>query len=361
MYDRNYDLSLYIEDKIIPKEQKIEELIKTLSFLHYKTSYSYESDLDDIKKTYEDIKNDLVNLLNYYNELNNYLDTQTFLSPSEYLLIRNISLIYSMIDYGIKKIDIWYKLATECKKCRTCLIHNNISSDHLIVNDYNYLVSWDRSKIDKPIIDLLSFYKNYYSYLKLDDVFKLYENNNCLYEEEKCLLLIYLSIPNKLVFTNNVMDDVIKINSEITYLNEILDDANTVSLFSNNKLIIVENAYIFSRTQNKKIDNVENLESYLKNSSDTIIIFINNNEKIDSVKKIVKLIKEKGIIKEFNPLKNINSIVKNMFDDYKISDNSIDLLINRVGNSLELIYQEVEKLKIYKINDKIIQNLDYKV
>ena len=219
----NYDLSLYIEDKIIPKEQKIEELIKTLSFLHYKTSYSYESDLDDIKKTYEDIKNDLVNLLNYYNELNNYLDTQTFLSPSEYLLIRNISLIYSMIDYGIKKIDIWYKLATECKKCRTCLIHNNISSDHLIVNDYNYLVSWDRSKIDKPIMDLLSFYKNYYSYLKLDDVFKLYENNNCLYEEEKCLLLIYLSIPNKLVFTNNVMDDVIKINSEITYLNKVYE------------------------------------------------------------------------------------------------------------------------------------------
>ena len=149
-----------------------------------------------------------------------------------------------------------------------------------------------------------------------------------------------------------------KYDLELNSLNEILDDANTVSLFSNNKLIIVENAYIFSRTQNKKIDNVELLENYLKNSSDTIIIFVNNNEKIDSVKKIVKLIKEKGIIKEFNPLKNINSTVKSMFDDYKISDNSINLLINRAGNSLELIYQEVEKLKIYKINDKIITNKD---
>ena len=103
---------------------------------------------------------------------------------------------------------------------------------------------------------------------------------------------------------------------------------------------------------------MEILENYLKNNSDTIIIFINNNEKIDSVKKIVKLIKEKGVIKEFNPLKNINSTVKSMFDDYKISDSSINLLINRVGNSLELIYQEVEKLKIYKIDDKTITNKD---
>ena len=47
-----------------------------------------------------------------------------------------------------------------------------------------------------------------------------------------------------------------------------------------------------------------------------------------------------------------------MFDDYKINDNSINLLIDKVGNNLELIYQEVEKLKIYKIDDKIISNKD---
>ena len=180
--------------------------------------------------------------------------------------------------------------------------------------------------------------------------------NYLLYGTEK--FLIDKEVKN-IISKNNIEEiNISKYDLEINTLNEILDDANTVSLFSNNKLIIVENAYIFSRTQNKKIDNVEILESYLKNSSDTIIIFINNNEKIDSVKKIVKLIKEKGVIKEFNPLKNINSTVKSMFDDYKISDNSINLLIDRVGNNLELIYQEVEKLKIYKINDKIIINKD---
>ena len=180
--------------------------------------------------------------------------------------------------------------------------------------------------------------------------------NYLLYGKER--FLIDKEIKN-IINKNNIEEiDISKYDLEINSLNEILDDANTVSLFSNNKLIIVENAYIFSRTQNKKVENLEILENYLKNSNNTIIIFINDNEKIDSIKKIVKLIKEKGIIKEFNPLKNINSTVKSMFDDYKISDSNINLLINKVGNSLEIIYQEVEKLKIYKIDDKIITDKD---
>lgn len=144
-----------------------------------------------------------------------------------------------------------------------------------------------------------------------------------------------------------------KYDLEVNTLKEIIEDANTISLFSSNKLIIVDNSFIFSRT-NKKSDDIELLEEYLKSKNETIIIFINNNEKLDSVKKVVKLIKDNGIIKEFNPLKNIASNVKAMFEDYKINNEAINLIIDRVGNNLEILYQEVEKLKIYKINDKTI-------
>jgi len=149
-----------------------------------------------------------------------------------------------------------------------------------------------------------------------------------------------------------------KYDLETNTIKEILDDVTTVSLFSSNKLIIVENSFIFSRTT-KKIDNIELLENYLKQyNSDSIILFVNPNEKLDSVKKIVKLIKENGKILEFNPTKNINSLVKNMFEDYKLENGCIELLINRVGKNLNLIYQEVEKLKIYKIEDKYIFKAD---
>ena len=173
----------------------------------------------------------------------------------------------------------------------------------------------------------------------------LYGGENYLIEKE------LKNIINKL----NIEDiNISKYDLEENNIKEILEDANTVSLFSNNKLIIVDNAFIFSRVP-KKIEDIELLEEYLKvKNENTNIIFIDRNENIDSVKRIVKLIKEKGTIKEFNPSKNINSTVKDMFDDYKIDYNAINALINRVGNDLELIYSEVEKLKLYKINEKEI-------
>ena len=175
--------------------------------------------------------------------------------------------------------------------------------------------------------------------------------NYLLYGTEK--FLIEKEIKN-IINTNNIEDvNISKYDLEINNLKEILEDANTISLFSNIKLIIVDNAFIFNK-MSKKIDDLDLLEEYLKSKNNTILIFINNSEKIDSSKKITKLIKNDGIIKEFNPLKNINSNIKSMFDDYKISDEGINLLIKKVGNSLEIIYQEVEKLKIYKIEDKII-------
>ena len=180
--------------------------------------------------------------------------------------------------------------------------------------------------------------------------------NYLLYGTEKFLLNKEI----KNIINKHKIEDIniSKYDLEINSIKEILDDANTVSLFSSNKLLIIENSFIFSRTT-KKIDNVELLEEYLKNDNkDVITIFINLNEKIDSVKKIVKLIKEKGKIIEFNPTKNINSTIKNMFDDYKIETGCIELLINRVGNNLDLLYQEIEKLKIYKIEDKFINKED---
>ena len=153
--------------------------------------------------------------------------------------------------------------------------------------------------------------------------------------------------------------DISKYDLQVNLIKEIIEDLTTVSLFSNKKLIIIDNAFIFSRSQVKKIDDVDLIEEYLeKEKNENVVIFIDRLEKIDSVKKITKLIKSKGIIKEFNKEKNISKIVKSMFEDYKITDSSIEFLISRVGSNLELISSEVEKLKTYKIDDKIITKED---
>ena len=107
--------------------------------------------------------------------------------------------------------------------------------------------------------------------------------NYLLYGQEQ--FLIDKEVKNIISKSNIEEINISKYDLEFNTIKEILEDANTISLFDNNKLIIVENAFIFSRTSSKKIDDIDLLEEYLKNSNqNTIIIFIDNQEKIDNVK-----------------------------------------------------------------------------
>lgn len=144
-----------------------------------------------------------------------------------------------------------------------------------------------------------------------------------------------------------------KYNLEITSLEEIIEDAETISLFQDKKIIIVDNAYIFSSI-NKKLptQNIDLLIKYMDNSNpNTILIFTLLKEKIDTRKKITTLLKKVGHIEEFNNVTNISKIITNLFYPYKINQKEIDILIERVGNNLNLISNEIDKIKLYKDTD----------
>ncbi len=160
----------------------------------------------------------------------------------------------------------------------------------------------------------------------------------------------------KIIQDNNI--EQININNydlTATLLIDIINDANSMSLFADKKMIIVDNSYIFTGTTKKYLEqDVQELENYLNFiNENTILVFIINNEKIDERKKITKLVKQKGIIKECNHIDNIK-LIKDLFSDYKISDDNIKYLINRVGDDATLLANEIEKIKIYKNNDKNI-------
>lgn len=84
-----------------------------------------------------------------------------------------------------------------------------------------------------------------------------------------------------------------------TNIEKIIEDCEMNSMFTDKKVIIVNNSYIFTGQSKKgQIEqNLEALEKYINNSNiDTLLIFISDSEKLDERKKIVKLIKQKGII-----------------------------------------------------------------
>lgn len=153
-------------------------------------------------------------------------------------------------------------------------------------------------------------------------------------------------------------NDISYFDLEEDNLKNIIDAANSISLFSNKRLIIINNSFIFTGSA-KKRDDISYLENYIENSNTTTtLVFTVNADKLDSRKKIVNLIKEKGKIIEFNSNYDINKIIKEMFGDYKISNENINLLITRVGNNLNLLEQEINKIKTYKDDDLNITKED---
>lgn len=219
----NYDISLYIDSLNVSNEQKINDYLKILSLLHKKTSYKREIDLDEIKEKYENLNNKIISLRKYYLSLNEEIDHHNFFSPSEYLLIRNISLIYSILDNSEILLNEIYKKIKDEKSIRVSLLHNNIDINHLIISDHEYLVSWDYSYFDSPIYEIEKFYRKYYQEIDLNDLLLIYENINQLTNLEKKLLIISLSIPKELKLTSNTSKDIKIINSEINYLNKVYE------------------------------------------------------------------------------------------------------------------------------------------
>lgn len=216
--DNLYEVYPFLEDTYEPSEQKATDIMHLLGLLHSKTTFYREIDIDKNKEIYENISDELEYLNNFYNDLITMIEKEVYMSPSGYLIARNINIIFGSIYYAKHNLEEWYKKIDNNKNERVVNIHNNISLDHYIKNGKPYLISWNKSRIDSPIYDLLSFYKNHYLDFDFDDLFHFYESGYPLKEDERLLLFTYMAIPYKIEIISDEYEMCIKINKMIEYL-----------------------------------------------------------------------------------------------------------------------------------------------
>lgn len=214
----NYDVYKYINDSTLDDEEKILDIIKLVTLLHSKTTYYKEIDDDTYKELYENTINQIDYLYNYYNDIAEIIESNEYMSPSNYFFIRNISKLYASLDYAKYQINNWYNIIEEKKRIRVVNIHNNLSLDHYLFDNKPYLISWNLSKKDIPIYDLITLYKRHYKELDFCDLFRVYESHYPLLKEEKSLLFCLLSIPDKLDFNDKEINLCIKVKKFYEYL-----------------------------------------------------------------------------------------------------------------------------------------------
>ncbi len=196
--DDPYEITEYIDDFDVPEEQRIEDLIYLTSLLHTKTTFYKNVDIDQIKKIYEDLIDQQDYLYSYYSGLQNMIENEVYMSPSHYLLIRNISLLYQNISESKRRIQNWYQKVKDSKKLRYVMTHGALEKEHLIENNDLYLISWSKAKINLPIYDLLSIYQNNKEKIDIFDLLEIYQSKYVLKEEEIDLFLAMILLPEKL-------------------------------------------------------------------------------------------------------------------------------------------------------------------
>lgn len=190
----------YVSDTNMPKEQKAQDMIKVIANLHQKTAYFKEVSLDDYQKIYDEITDQIKYLRYFYENTFDELFKEVYPSPSHYFLLTNISKILASFDFATHELEDWFGKVSQLNKFRVCRIHNNLALDHFRKSDGEYLLSWENSRIDTPVLDLIQFYQKEFFDLPFATIYETYLKINPLSKEEQQLFFIMISLPYKIDF-----------------------------------------------------------------------------------------------------------------------------------------------------------------
>ena len=197
-YEDNILVTKKEQDIAMPREQKAADLTDLMALLHHKTTHYKEVDINDYKELYEDISNNIFYLQTYYDDMMSVIESHVVMSPSEYLLARNITLVYSALAFAKDALEKWYDMIKDKRKQRMVVLHNHLELSHFIRNQNAYLTSWDKAKFGIPIFDFYKFYKKHGLEFEFDELLKRYERAYPLLEEERLLLFILIALPDKI-------------------------------------------------------------------------------------------------------------------------------------------------------------------
>jgi uncharacterized protein YerC len=208
----------YIDDTDTPKEQKSIDLISLVSNLHHKTNYYKEVSEDKYQEIYDNVNSNIDYLNDYYNNLFSKYFQTIYHSPSQILFLNNFYQIQNALIFCKKELDNWFELVKKEGRQRVAVIHNNLSLDHFIKSNQDYLISWDNYKIDTPVLDIVNFYKNNYYDIDFKSVLDTYLDRFPLNESEQKLFFVLINMPPKIELNSNEFANTKNIREKLDYI-----------------------------------------------------------------------------------------------------------------------------------------------
>lgn len=219
-YSDYYELYPYYDDNISGKYTKAKEMLYALALLHIKTTTYIDYNQDELKEIYEDTNNLIDNLTKYYLDLQDYLEGIEFLSPAQYLLMKNISRIHYLLRLAKNNLEDWFK---DLENVREVLLINNVSLNNFRVGEASYFVDFKDAKNGLVVYDLVNFYKNEVLNVDFFSLFSFYNSKYNLNKDELELFYTLICIPERITFTKNNYLDTLRVRRLVDYVGVTLE------------------------------------------------------------------------------------------------------------------------------------------
>lgn len=146
---------------------------------------------------------------------------------------------------------------------------------------------------------------------------------------------------------------------DIENVSDIVVESSTIGMFNPYKFIVIDTSSYFS---SKKDMDISSLINYFDNYNvNSYLIFTYGSSSIDSRRKLFKLISDNGVVKKLEANSEyLNDFISNYIKDngYSMDMNSMSYLLSRCDNNIDNIRNELDKLMLYKLNDKVITRDD---
>ena len=217
---KDYDVFLYVPHEDIPKEQNVKNFARVVSLLHAKTSYNKVVDLSVFDAIYYDILNNCEYTEKFYSDLYDNICLYKYHKPHEILFLDYYSKINNAIGFCKKELEVWYNQVSDKKEQRVSFIHNNLKMDHFLKNSNEYLISFDNSRFDTPVIDLVKLYKNEYNNINFSFFLDSYLYHFNYNEDELKLFFILISMPYEIDINENNFHNVSLVYNLCNYINK---------------------------------------------------------------------------------------------------------------------------------------------
>jgi len=194
-------------------------------------------------------------------------------------------------------------------------------------------------------------------------------NNNMLYiffgEDSYSRDTAFKDFQKSLGDEEMISMNTVSLDAKDANIDEVLTMVQSVPFLASSRVIILEGLLtMFDKSNKTDFGQWTQIESVIENIPDSNYLVLIDG-KLRSANPMLKLLEKKARSKEFIPLRGapLRNWASRAADErgVAIEDDALSLLIDFCGNNLRSLESEIEKLSLYKHDEKIIDLSDVKL